>query len=185
MRGREGIAHPERVSPGQLHFDPVAQLCSDRALGCSEGDGGAGPSGSPWGPPLLMSLESHSAKNPTCCGKFLLLMKTKHTRLGDFPGCPVVKTSPFNARGMGSIPVQGAQIPHASLPKHQNIKPKQYCNTFSKEFKRMVCIQFFFFLEKALILNSNCVVASVGAQWGASSSPWASVCSSQGSQEMQ
>ena len=185
MRGREGIAHPERVSPGQLHFDPVAQLCSDRALGCSEGDGGAGPSGSPWGPPLLMSLESHSAKNPNCCGKFLLLMKTKHTRLGDFPGCPVVKTSPFNARGMGSIPVQGAQIPHASLPKHQNIKPKQYCNRFSKEFKRMVCIQFFFFLEKALILNSNCVVASAGAQWGASSSPWASVCSSQGSQEMQ
>ena len=66
----------------------------------------------------------------------------------------MVKTSPFNAEGVGSIPVQGAQIPHASLPKHQNIKPKQYYNKFNKEFKIMVCIQFFFFLEKALILNS-------------------------------
>ena len=50
----------------------------------------------------------------------------------DFPGSPVVKTSPSNAGGAGSIPGQGAKIPHASRPKNQNIKQKQYCNKFNK-----------------------------------------------------
>ena len=36
---------------------------------------------------------------------------------------------------MGSIPGQGAKIPHASWPKNQNIKQKQYCNKFNKDFK--------------------------------------------------
>ena len=31
----------------------------------------------------------------------------------DFPGGPMVKTSPSNAGGAGSIPGQGAKIPHA------------------------------------------------------------------------
>ena len=31
----------------------------------------------------------------------------------DFPGGPVVKTLPFNARGVGSIPSGGTKIPHA------------------------------------------------------------------------
>ena len=39
----------------------------------------------------------------------------------DFPGDPMVKTSPFNAGGMGSMPGQEAKIPHALWPK----KPKQ------------------------------------------------------------
>ena len=39
------------------------------------------------------------------------------------------------AGGTGSIPVQGTKIPHASQPKNQNIKKKQYCNKFSKDFK--------------------------------------------------
>ena len=34
----------------------------------------------------------------------------------------MVKTSPSNAGGGGSIPGQGAKIPHASQPKNQNIK---------------------------------------------------------------
>ena len=33
--------------------------------------------------------------------------------MGDFPGRPVVKTSPSNAGGAGSIPGEGAKIPHA------------------------------------------------------------------------
>ena len=33
--------------------------------------------------------------------------------LGDFPGGPVVKTSPPNAGGAGSIPDRGAKIPQA------------------------------------------------------------------------
>ena len=53
----------------------------------------------------------------------------------DFPGGPVVKTLPSNAGGAGSIPGQGAKIPHASWPKNQNIKQKQYCNKFNKDFK--------------------------------------------------
>ena len=37
---------------------------------------------------------------------------TNQTR--DFPGSPVVKTAPSHAGAMGSIPGQGAQIPHDS-----------------------------------------------------------------------
>ena len=47
----------------------------------------------------------------------------------------MVKTSPSNAESAGSIPGWGAKIPHASRPKNQNIKQKQYCNTFNKDFK--------------------------------------------------
>ena len=60
---------------------------------------------------------------------------SKNKELWDFPGGPVVKTSPSNAGGVGSIPGQGAKIPHASGPKNQNIKQKQYCNKFNKDFK--------------------------------------------------
>ena len=50
---------------------------------------------------------------------------------GDFPGRPVVKRSPSNPRDAGLIPGLDANIPHASWPKNQNIKQKQYCNKFS------------------------------------------------------
>ena len=43
--------------------------------------------------------------------------------------------SPSNAEAMGSIPEWGAKIPHASQPKNQNIKQKQYHNKFNKDFK--------------------------------------------------
>ena len=51
------------------------------------------------------------------------------------PGGPVVRTLPSNAGGAGSIPGQGAKIPRASGPKTQNIKQRQYCNKFNKDFK--------------------------------------------------
>ena len=44
--------------------------------------------------------------------------------------------SPSNARGTSSIPDQAAKIPHASGPKNQNIKQKQYCNKSDKELKK-------------------------------------------------
>ena len=47
----------------------------------------------------------------------------------DFPGGPVVETSPSKA---GLIPTQAAKIPHAPWPKNQNIKQKQYCEEFNK-----------------------------------------------------
>ena len=49
-----------------------------------------------------------------CC-LFNPLFKTILCR--DFPGGPVVKTSPSNAGGAGSIPGHGAKIPHASQPR--------------------------------------------------------------------
>ena len=67
----------------------------------------------------------------------------------DFPGAPVVKTSPSNARGVGSIPNWGAKTPHALQPTNQNMKQKPYCNKLIKTL-RMVHIKkkkknFFFF----------------------------------------
>ena len=53
----------------------------------------------------------------------------------DFPAAPVVKTLPSNSWGVGLIPGQGTKIPHASGPKKQNIKQKQYCNKFNKDLK--------------------------------------------------
>ena len=41
---------------------------------------------------------------------------------GTFPGSPVVKTSPSNAAGEGSIPDWGAKNPHVSWPKDQTHK---------------------------------------------------------------
>ena len=53
---------------------------------------------------------------------------------GYFPRGPVVKTLPSNIRGVGSIPGQGAKIPDASQLRNQNMKQKQYCNKFNKDF---------------------------------------------------
>ena len=47
----------------------------------------------------------------------------------------MVKASPSNARGLSLIPGRGAKIPYALRPKNQNIKQKQYCNKFNKDFK--------------------------------------------------
>ena len=65
------------------------------------------------------------------------------TKSWDFSGGPMVKTSPSNAGGVGSIPAWRAKIPHASQQKKKNQKPKrtknvkqkQYCNKFNKDFK--------------------------------------------------
>ena len=47
----------------------------------------------------------------------------------------MVETPPSNAGGVGSIPGRGAKIPHASWPKSQHIKQRQYCNKFNNDFK--------------------------------------------------
>ena len=52
----------------------------------------------------------------------------------DFPGSPVVGTSPSNVGGAGSIPGRGAGIPHASWPRDQDIEQKQCCDKFNKDF---------------------------------------------------
>ena len=47
----------------------------------------------------------------------------------------MVKTSPSKASRVVLIPGWGVKIPHASGAKYQNIKQKQYCNKFNKDFK--------------------------------------------------
>ena len=47
----------------------------------------------------------------------------------------MVKTSSSDAEGASLIPHQEAKIPHASWPKKQNIKQKQYCNKLNKALK--------------------------------------------------
>ena len=51
----------------------------------------------------------------------------------DLSGGPVVKTLPFKAEGVGSIPGQGTKIPHAQ-GQNPKQKQKQYCNKYSKDF---------------------------------------------------
>ena len=66
-----------------------------------------------------------------------VLFKYQHR---DFPGGPVVKTSPSNAGGVGSIPDQRAKTPFASS-QNQSIKQKQNYNKFNKGFKKLVHMQ--------------------------------------------
>ena len=53
----------------------------------------------------------------------------------DFTGGSMVKTSPCNAEGVGSVPGQGTKIPHDSQSKKsKHYKQNQYCNKFNKDF---------------------------------------------------
>ena len=72
----------------------------------------------------------------------LLLLQSSYRILNksdSFTGSSLVvqwlKTSLSIAGGAGLISGRGAKIPHASWPKNQNIKQKQYCNKFNKDFK--------------------------------------------------
>ena len=52
------------------------------------------------------------------------------------PDGPVVKSSPSSAGNEGLIPGQRVKIAHASgLKPSKNIKQKQCCNKFNKDFK--------------------------------------------------
>ena len=53
----------------------------------------------------------------------------------DFPGGPVFETLLSSAGSVGSIPGRGAKTSHVLWPKNQNLKEKEYCNKFNKEFK--------------------------------------------------
>ena len=47
----------------------------------------------------------------------------------------MVKTSPSDGGGVGSIPGPGADMPCDTGEINPNIKQKQYCNKFNKIFK--------------------------------------------------
>ena len=79
-------------------------------------------------------MKAGASPHNGCSQDFMsALFKTEHR---DFPGSPVVKTLPSNARCAGLIPGRGAKIPHGSWPKNQNIKQKQHCNKFNKDLKK-------------------------------------------------
>ena len=60
--------------------------------------------------------------------------------------------------GMGLIPGWGAKIPHASWPKNQNIKQKQYWNKCNKDLKEKKNLRKrikLFFLHRCLFETSK------------------------------
>ena len=73
-----------------------------------------------------------------------------------------MRTSPHYAGAAGSVPGQGAKIPHVSWPKSQNIKQKQHCNKFNKENdphqkkKKRMALQF----ERNWLRAGDVVIAS-------------------------
>ena len=50
-------------------------------------------------------------------------------------------TLPPSAWGTGSIPGQGAKIPHALWTKNQDVKQEQCCNQLNKVLKKMIHIK--------------------------------------------
>ena len=81
----------------------------------------------------IPSSEYISFKN---LNRKIVFSKERHQEqnIREFPGCPVVKALPSKEGAVGLIPGWGPKIPHAWLPKNQNIKQKQYFNKFNKYF---------------------------------------------------
>ena len=65
----------------------------------------------------------------------LVILVVKSGQGQSIPSCSVDKILPSDPGGVGLIPSQGTKIPHALHSKNQNLKQKQYCNTFNKAFK--------------------------------------------------
>ena len=62
-------------------------------------------------------------------------LESSYFKNRDFPGGPVVKTSPSSAGGAGSTPGRELRSHVPRGQKNHNIKRKQYCNKFNKDFK--------------------------------------------------
>ena len=60
----------------------------------------------------------------------------------------MVKTSPSNAGGAGSIPGQGAKIPHISQSKNQNIKNRSNITTNSIKTLKMIHFKIYIYFNK-------------------------------------
>ena len=55
----------------------------------------------------------------------------------DFPGGPVVKTSPSIAEGTGSIPGRGAKMPQTSRPKKKKENPRKQKHIVTNSIKTL------------------------------------------------
>lgn len=88
---------------------------------------------------LSSDLKSYPLSKTSALFRWLTEMHLKFAHVfKDFPDSSVVQTSPSIAVGAGSIPVSGAKISHALLPKDLNIKQKQYWNILTKRTLKMV-----------------------------------------------
>ena len=93
-----------------------------------------------------------------------------------FPGDPVLKASPSNALGVGSIPDGGAKIRHASRLKTQNnivsncnnCLLKQYCNKFNKDFTKCSYIK----KKKSVEMTQQCVGGPHLTLWRPDEQTW-------------
>ena len=72
-----------------------------------------------------------------CFSLYFKPLSYLNSQCWDFPGSSVVKTSPSNAGGAGSIPGQELRS-HMPRPESQNMKQKQYCNKFNKVLKKYI-----------------------------------------------
>ena len=94
----------------------------------------------------------------------------------DFPGGPMVKTSPCNAEGAGSVPGQGTKIPHDWRSKKlKHYKQNKYCNKFNKDFKKICCSVLYYpwnFCLRTLILNAYRLLRYYCLFWFCVVLPW-------------
>ena len=58
--------------------------------------------------------------------KFFSKERHQEKSIREFSGGPVIKALPFKTGAVGLISGWAAKIPHAWLPKNQNIKQKQW-----------------------------------------------------------
>ena len=70
-----------------------------------------------------------------CQSLFFFPLREEWGGRGVLPFRTVVKTSPSNTDDAGSVHGQRAKVTYSSGQKTQNIKQKQYCNKFNKDFK--------------------------------------------------
>jgi len=67
------------------------------------------------------------------------LQSYEETSYQDSPGGPMIKIPTSNTGDVGLIPGQGTETPCAlwqKKKKKKNMKQKQYCNQFNKDFKK-------------------------------------------------
>ena len=74
---------------------------------------------------FLSGRYSKHVQHPNKSFKRIFCDSSKATFSSNFPGSPVIATSPSNAGSAHLVSSQGAKIPHASLPKKRKRKEKK------------------------------------------------------------
>ena len=136
----QGIFPTQGSNPGLLHYRQTLNRLSHQGSQIRLQSGTV---------PFQMSVFTPQTKLQTL-GKYSTLRSTTaeadlKMQWGHFPGGPGAKTSPSRTAGASWISGREAKIPHASWPKIQNIKQRQYCNKV-KTLKMV-------YLKKNLIKN--------------------------------